>query len=130
MSVLDSFLALVRRITNGSNGPPESHVFDAALKISKAVPEYQLPFHSFAVSTYRPPESGEDKVISDTDLDKWFTYHAPDPDKTAQYDRIRQAARQLAFVIRDATPVGPDQSAAIRLLREAVFTANAAIACG
>ena len=63
------------------------------------------------------------------DLDKWFTYHAPKGDQTGRYELIRNKARELAEVIIVNTPVCADQSAAIRKIREAVMTANAAIAC-
>ena len=43
---------------------------------------------------------------------------------------IREAAKNLAKVIVNNTPPSADQSAAIRLLRESVMTANSAIACG
>lgn len=62
------------------------------------------------------------------DLDHLFTYHAPTPDQVARYDRLRDAAKAFAAVVVDTTPVGPDQTAAIRKVREAVMTANAAIA--
>lgn len=62
-------------------------------------------------------------------LDNWFTYHAPQPGQPEQYERIRAAARQFAQVIVEETPAGPDQSAAVRKVREAVYTANAGIAC-
>lgn len=57
-----------------------------------------------------------------------FTYHPPSPEQTKQYVAIREAAGRMAFAILDNTPVCADQQAAIRLLREAVMTANAAVA--
>lgn len=68
-------------------------------------------------------------MITDEQLDNWFTYHAPTPKQQDSYVVLRQAARNLAGVIRDETPPGADQTAALRKLREAVMTANAAIAC-
>lgn len=61
-------------------------------------------------------------------IDELFTYHSPVNDQPRRYELIRTKAREFAHVICDNTPVGPDQSASIRLLREAVMTANAAIA--
>ena len=61
-------------------------------------------------------------------LDDIFTYHAPDDDQIIRYAKIRLAARALAEVILAETPLCGDQQASIRLLREAVFTANAAVA--
>lgn len=57
-----------------------------------------------------------------------FTYHPPTPDQVAAYARIRDSAAELARVILDNTPVSADQQAALRKLREAVMTANAAVA--
>lgn len=61
-------------------------------------------------------------------LDDIFRYHAPEGDQPRRYEEIRTAAKELARVICRNTPVCADQTAAIRLLREAVMTANAAIA--
>jgi len=59
-----------------------------------------------------------------------FTYHAPIGDQPAKYDAIRSAARVFAWVMIENTPSSLDQSAAMRLLRECVMTANSAIANG
>lgn len=59
-----------------------------------------------------------------------FTYHAPSPDQLPKYEAIRTAAREFAQVLISNTPASADQTAAIRLLREAVMTANQAIATG
>lgn len=61
-------------------------------------------------------------------IEEIFTYHAPEPDQIPKYEEIREAAKTMAKVILSNTPPCADQSAAIRLLREAVMTANAAIA--
>lgn len=63
------------------------------------------------------------------DLDRWFTYHAPNDDQVERYQRIRTAGKNLAEVITLVCPDGNDRDAAIRKVREAVMTANAAIAC-
>lgn len=68
-------------------------------------------------------------MISQHDLDNWFTYHSPSPEQIPKYQAIREAAKNLAEVILNNTPSSADQSAAIRLVREASMTANAAIAC-
>ena len=64
------------------------------------------------------------------EIENWFTYHAPDETQQVAYRAIREAAKELARVIVNNSPPSADQSAAIRHLREAVMTANAAIACG
>ncbi|MCA8923985.1 MAG: hypothetical protein KDD82_19400 [Planctomycetes bacterium] len=65
-----------------------------------------------------------------TDLDNLFSYHPPKGDQAQRYERLRSAARAFSEEILECTPVGADQSAAIRKVREAVMTANAAIAIG
>ena len=62
-------------------------------------------------------------------LDNWFTYHAPVGNQVAEYATIRDTAKSLAMVIVDLCPASVDRSAAIRLLRECVMTANSSIAC-
>lgn len=65
-----------------------------------------------------------------TALAEIFSYHAPTETQTASYGHIREAAKTLAAVILKHTPRCADQAAAVRKVREAVFTANAAIALG
>lgn len=67
--------------------------------------------------------------ITDGDLRNWFTYHSPTDDQLPKYQAIRDAGMELARTIRDNSPASPDQTAAIRKVREAVMTANQAIAC-
>lgn len=69
-------------------------------------------------------------MITDADLVNWFTYHAPTGEQQVQYIAIREAALDFAKMIVANTPSGADQTAALRKVREAVMTANAAIACG
>lgn len=57
-----------------------------------------------------------------------FTYHLPRGEQPAKYEVIRVKALELAKTIVENTPTCADQTAAIRLLREAVMTANAAVA--
>lgn len=61
-------------------------------------------------------------------LPEIFKYHSPKEDQPQRYEAIRNKALELANVICDNTPPSADQTAAIRLLREAVMTANASIA--
>jgi hypothetical protein len=67
--------------------------------------------------------------MTEADLERWFSYHEPTEDQIDKYSAIRQTARSLAFVILDMCPDNADRTTAIRKLREAVMTANAAIAC-
>jgi len=64
------------------------------------------------------------------DLENWFTYHAPQGSDLAKYEMIRNSAKEFAKTVINNTPQSTDQAAAIRKIREAVMTANAAIACG
>lgn len=62
------------------------------------------------------------------DLDNIFKYHAPDSDQQVAYEKLRSSAKSFASAIVELTPPCADQTAAIRKVREAVMTANAAIA--
>ena len=62
------------------------------------------------------------------DLNHIFKYHSPRPEQLPKYEAIREAGKNLAIIILAETPAGADQTAAIRKVREAVMTANAAIA--
>jgi hypothetical protein len=62
------------------------------------------------------------------DIENIFTYHKPTAEQLPKYEAIRAKAKELANVIVANTPACADQTAAIRLLREAVMTANASIA--
>ena len=63
-------------------------------------------------------------------LENWFTYHTPKEGQPEKYEELRAAGKAFAETIVDLTPPSADQSAVIRKVREAVMTANAAIACG
>lgn len=71
----------------------------------------------------------EKMAITGVQLENWFTYHSPTPEQLPQFQAIREAAHHLAIVIVENSPASADQTAAIRLVREACMTANAAIAC-
>lgn len=68
-------------------------------------------------------------MIKEADIENWFSYHAPKSEQIANYTAIRDAAKFFAKVVLENTPAGADQTAAVRKIREAVMTANAAIAC-
>lgn len=57
-----------------------------------------------------------------------FSDHAPDADQQVAYEKLRNAAYDFAVALVELTPPSPDQSAALRQLRECVMTAHAAIA--
>jgi hypothetical protein len=62
-------------------------------------------------------------------LNNTFSYHKPEGDQPQRYEQIREAGKFFAEVVILNTPPSADQAAAIRKIREAVMTANAAIAC-
>jgi len=62
------------------------------------------------------------------DLDDLFSYHPPTTKQRPFYREIRLQAQFLATTILSCCPPCADRSAAIRKVREAVMTANAAIA--
>jgi hypothetical protein len=64
-----------------------------------------------------------------TKIENWFTYHPPKGDQAERYEKVRDAAKEFALVIAKCTPISADQTAALRMIREAVMTANASIAC-
>ena len=64
----------------------------------------------------------------DFDPNYVFEHHTPSPAKLIHYDAVHAAAKSYAEVILKHTPPSEDQAAALRLLREATMTANAAIA--
>jgi hypothetical protein len=67
--------------------------------------------------------------MRDEEIYNLFRYHPPQGDQGPRYIKIRESAKQFAQTIVDNTPESADQSAAIRKVREAMMTANAAIAC-
>lgn len=62
-------------------------------------------------------------------LTELFTYHAPAPGDVEAYARINATARDFAKAVLATCPDCADRTAAIRKIREARMTANAAIAC-
>ena len=69
-------------------------------------------------------------MITKSMINNWFMYHPPENEEDIKkYQVIRDAGKKFAQVIVENTPESADQTAAIRKIREAVMTANAAIAC-
>lgn len=68
--------------------------------------------------------------ITQEQIDNWFTYHSPTPDQLPRYLAIREAGKIFAQSIVENSPESADCTAAVRKVREAVMTANQAIACG
>lgn len=74
------------------------------------------------------PGAWKKPIPGELDLDHIFMYHAPVGDDQDRYIRLREAAKKFAQVIVAETPVCADQTAAVRHIRDAVMTANSAIA--
>ncbi len=62
------------------------------------------------------------------DLDHIFHLHHLEPADSLKLVKIRDAAMAFAAVVLANTPACADQDAALRKIREAVWTANAAVA--
>lgn len=84
-----------------------------------------IPYYTMEVN-----QMPEERALSpDEVLRELFTYHAPPDEATREkYNLLREQGYQLALAIHNCCPPGPDRTAAVRLVREAVMTANAAIA--
>lgn len=66
--------------------------------------------------------------LTDEQIERLFSYHQPnDYDQIRRIAHVRNEAIELALAINECVPESADKSAAIRLLRECVMTANAGI---
>lgn len=63
-------------------------------------------------------------------VDNWFTYHPPISDQHERYAAIRAAGKEMAEKLVNLCPESADLTVAIRHIRDAVYSANASIACG
>jgi hypothetical protein len=70
------------------------------------------------------------ECMSEKDLENWVSNHVPQAGQAEKFEAIRAASAAFAQVVCDRTPPSAHQTAAIRKIREAVYTANAAIAGG
>lgn len=66
--------------------------------------------------------------MSDPDLEKRFTYHAPKDGQPERYTQIRAKAKELAELVVELAPSSRERSLALTKIEEAVMWANAAIA--
>jgi len=67
--------------------------------------------------------------MTKTELENYFTYHAPEGNEAERYGKIRDAAKQFALTVLELTPTCADQTVAIRKIIEANMMANMTIAC-
>ena len=63
------------------------------------------------------------KIISNN-----FKYHAPKEGQPLLYEKLRDTAKEFAFLIDDLCPNSREKSLAITKLEEVVMWANASIA--
>lgn len=64
-----------------------------------------------------------------SDIDNWFSYHAPTPEQLVAYNDIRQTAKIFAETVNKHVPDSADKTSAMRKIRESVMAANLAVAC-
>lgn len=69
-------------------------------------------------------------ALDQEQLDNWFSYHPPIGDQAARYGAIRAAGKDLAEKLCELCPPSADRTCAIQHVRDAVYSANASIACG
>lgn len=66
--------------------------------------------------------------MTNNDIEKNFSYHAPKDEQADRYERIRYKAKMLAAYINENCPDSREKSLAMTKLEECVMWANAAIA--
>jgi hypothetical protein len=78
-------------------------------------------------ATREPHTHGKHSSTSQAQIEDWFKSHTASLDQLDDMHAVRTAARIFAETINSRVPRGPDKSAAFRLIREAMMTANAGI---
>jgi hypothetical protein len=68
-------------------------------------------------------------MATQSELDNWFSYHAPTPSQLRAYNEIRNKAKELAELFESHAINSADKTAALRELRGTVMAMNLAIAC-
>ena len=68
------------------------------------------------------------ECMSEKDLENWVSYYVPQAGQAEKFEAIRAAGKAFAQLICDWTAPSAHQTAAVRKIREAVYTANAAMA--
>ena len=114
-------------VTVGDMGSAEVERLGSQMR--ERVPDTEFTFvgSDVEIEVVKPADTGP-RVDVDG-LDNIFTYHAPQGDDVAAYQRIREAGKALAEAIVADAPPSRERSAAIAKVREAVMWGNAARAC-
>lgn len=66
--------------------------------------------------------------MTEVEIENNFTYHAPSADMLPKFEKLRNKAKELSFLINELVPNGREQSLAQTKLQEVVMWANAGIA--
>lgn len=66
--------------------------------------------------------------VPNFELENNFTYHAPKPGQPEKYTKLREKAKELAYLMKELCPPSRECSVALTHLETATFWANAAIA--
>lgn len=70
------------------------------------------------------------RFTPDEQLDRWTAHHPPRTPATVEgHEKIRAAARAMLAVYQEVIPEGPDKTAALRAVVQAMWAGNAALAC-
>lgn len=102
----------------------------AGTGLTAAVPEMDkqlLEYHDAASRAAQELKAQVAGSAADPVIEAMFTYHAPNQEQQKRLEALREAAKRFAYALTSLVPQCADKAAAIRKLREAVMTANAAI---
>lgn len=66
--------------------------------------------------------------MTSSNIENNFTYHAPDDVRIVKYQKLRDKAKELAYLIDELVPESREQGVALTNLEQAIFWANAGIA--
>lgn len=66
--------------------------------------------------------------MTNKEIENNFTYHAPSADMPPKFEKLRNKAKELAYLINELVPNGREQSLAQTKLQEVIMWANAGIA--
>ncbi len=67
-------------------------------------------------------------IVTSPVIENRFTYHSPKERQPEKYKKIRDKAKELAYLIVGECPASREQLIALERLEDAVFWANASIA--
>lgn len=66
----------------------------------------------------------------DADVESRFTFHPVQPGQAERYQKIRDTAKEFAYLLLESVPAGRERALALTHLQEVSMWANAGIACG